>query len=198
MYTIFIGLLSRCIVARAKREDPLKLVVMSATMRVSDFLENSRLFKRKPGFVHIPARQFPVQIHFSKVTPPSYMQAAIKKVIQIHKKLPPGGILVFVTGQQEVLSVVKQLKKICPDSDDLPLSQSHSKRNSKNKPQLKCISLDDVNPFPKEVQHESNSEDSEDEEDGELGVDTSGLEPMHILPLYSMLPIDEQKKVWKD
>lgn len=103
LYTdLLIGLLSRCVRIRKKRNDPLKLIIMSATMRVEDFVDNSLLFSTKPRLIHVPTRQFPVQTHFSKVTPQNYILAAYKKVVQIHKKLPPGGILIFVTGQQEV------------------------------------------------------------------------------------------------
>ena len=36
---------------RQKRGNPLKLVIMSATMRVEDFTENQRLFKVKPPVI---------------------------------------------------------------------------------------------------------------------------------------------------
>jgi ATP-dependent RNA helicase DHX37/DHR1 len=61
---ILIGLLSRAVNVREKRGDPLKLVVMSATMRVEDFKDNRHLFKTSPAFVHVPTRQYPVQVHF--------------------------------------------------------------------------------------------------------------------------------------
>lgn len=106
LYTdLLIGLLSRCVHIRKKRNDPLKLVIMSATMRVEDFVENAILFRSPPRLIHVPTRQFPVQVHFSKFTPENYLVAAYKKVVQIHRKLPPGGILIFLTGQQEVSKI---------------------------------------------------------------------------------------------
>jgi HrpA-like RNA helicase len=50
---------------------PLKLVVMSATLKVEDFTNNTRLFPRvedKPALVTVPGRTYPVSIHHSKVT----------------------------------------------------------------------------------------------------------------------------------
>ena len=50
---------------------PLKLVVMSATLKVEDFTNNSRLFPRiedKPALVTVPGRTYPVSIHHSKIT----------------------------------------------------------------------------------------------------------------------------------
>lgn len=60
---------------------PLKLIIMSATMRTSDFTENSRLFARPPPVLSVPARQFPVTIHFAKHTElDDYLATAVRKV----------------------------------------------------------------------------------------------------------------------
>lgn len=50
----------------------------------------------------IESRQFPVTIHFNKHTHSDYLKEAYRKTVKIHTRLPEGGILVFVTGQQEV------------------------------------------------------------------------------------------------
>jgi ATP-dependent RNA helicase DHX37/DHR1 len=96
---------------------PLKLIIMSATMRVQDFVENKRLFPPHlypagpPPVINVPTRQFPVVVHFSKRTETEdYIGSACRKTVRIHKELPPGGILVFVTGQREVHQVVARLK----------------------------------------------------------------------------------------
>ena len=48
---ILIGLLSRIVAYRWKKEDPLRLVIMSATLRINDFLDNESLFgKSSPVF----------------------------------------------------------------------------------------------------------------------------------------------------
>jgi DEAD/DEAH box helicase len=69
---VLIGLVSKSLVLRrqAKEEGSLpdlKLVIMSATLRVEDFTSN-RLFSTTPAVVRIPGRNFPVTIHHSKVT----------------------------------------------------------------------------------------------------------------------------------
>jgi len=46
---------------------PLKLIIMSATLRVEDFNSN-RLFPSLPAVVKVPGRNFPVTIHHSKAT----------------------------------------------------------------------------------------------------------------------------------
>ncbi|XP_055542189.1 probable ATP-dependent RNA helicase kurz isoform X2 [Wyeomyia smithii] len=115
VYTdILVGLLSRIVVLRAKKGNPLKLIIMSATLRVKDFTENHYLFSKIPPVVNVESRQFPVTVHFSKTTAVDYIRESILKTIKIHTKLPEGGILVFLTGQKEVNYVVKKLRKAFP------------------------------------------------------------------------------------
>lgn len=113
---ILIGLLSRIIQLRHKKNIPLKLIIMSATLRTEDFTKNVRLFKDPPPVIKVDARQFPVTVHFNKVTADDYVREALLKTIKIHTKLPDGGILVFVTGQQEVKYLVKKLRNLFPYS----------------------------------------------------------------------------------
>lgn len=62
--------------------------------------------------IHVHARQYPVGVHFAKKTEmEDYVGAAYKKVVQIHKRLPEGGVLVFLTGQQEIETLCKRLRE---------------------------------------------------------------------------------------
>ncbi|EFA81717.1 DEAD/DEAH box helicase [Heterostelium album PN500] len=123
---ILIGLLSRIVPMRKKlwmnyrknggeRYTPLKIVVMSATLRVEDFTKNSNLFSLVPPVINIPTRQYPVTIHFNKKTVlDNYIDEAYRKVLKIHRRLPPGGVLVFVTGRQEVEELCTKLRRAHP------------------------------------------------------------------------------------
>jgi ATP-dependent RNA helicase DHX37/DHR1 len=84
---------------------------MSATLRVSDFTHNTLLFKEPPPVINVSARQHPVTMHFSRRTQPDYLAEAYKKVCKIHARLPPGGVLVFLTGQNEIMTLCKRLEK---------------------------------------------------------------------------------------
>jgi hypothetical protein len=69
---VLIGLMSKALVLRkhARQEGSLpglKLVIMSATLRVEDFTAN-RLFETPPVVVRVPGRAHPVTIHHSKAT----------------------------------------------------------------------------------------------------------------------------------
>ncbi|RZC64146.1 hypothetical protein C5167_025884 [Papaver somniferum] len=103
---------------------PLRVILMSATLRVEDF-SGTKIFTQPPPVIEVPTRQYPVTIHFSKRTDViDYIGQAFKKVMAIHKRLPPGGILVFVTGQREVDDLSK---KLCAPLKEL-----------KNRNKLKC------------------------------------------------------------
>lgn len=77
---VLLGLLSLALPLRRRAAEegslpPLKLVVMSATLRVEDFTNNTRLFpvgddgeQHKPALVTVTGRTHPVSIHHSKVT----------------------------------------------------------------------------------------------------------------------------------
>ena len=117
---ILIGLLSRIVRIRAAPEKfpklslpsfPLKIIIMSATLRVSDFTENAILFPVPPPVVSVDARRFPVTIHYNKRTPiGAHLAAAKKKVLKIHSSSPQGAILVFLTGEAEIIQLVNELR----------------------------------------------------------------------------------------
>jgi len=60
---------------------PLKLIIMSATLRVEDFAANTKLFPTPPPIIRVPARQYPVTVHFCRRTELyDYAGAAFGKV----------------------------------------------------------------------------------------------------------------------
>ena len=103
--------------SRPTCSQPLRLIIMSATLRISDFVENTTLFATPPPVIKVPARQFPVTVHFNRRTVSDYVSEAIRKASKIHARLPPGGILIFLTGQNEISGVCKRLEeKYGPES----------------------------------------------------------------------------------
>lgn len=135
---ILIGMLSRCVRFRQKEnaKDPratkkLKLIIMSATLRVADFSENTNLFNVPPPVINVESRQYPVADHFNKKTPYDYQEEAFKKACKIHQKLPKGGILIFMTGQQEILQMCKKLRKEFPFPDEVN-KKKNNRRGKKN------------------------------------------------------------------
>jgi pre-mRNA-splicing factor ATP-dependent RNA helicase DHX38/PRP16 len=81
----------------ARRRD-LKLIVTSATMNADKF---ANFFGNVPIFT-IPGRTFPVDVMFAKTPQEDYVDAAVKQTLAIHLSHPPGDILVFMTGQEDI------------------------------------------------------------------------------------------------
>ncbi|KAL4877535.1 P-loop containing nucleoside triphosphate hydrolase protein [Aspergillus karnatakaensis] len=91
---VLFGLLKKTL----KRRPDLRLIVTSATLDADKF---SEYFYGCPIF-SIPGRTFPVEIMYSKEPESDYLDAALITVMQIHLTEPPGDMLLFLTGQEEI------------------------------------------------------------------------------------------------
>mmetsp|Transcript_31695 Transcript_31695/g.45005 ORF Transcript_31695/g.45005 Transcript_31695/m.45005 type:complete len:542 (+) Transcript_31695:1882-3507(+) len=52
--------------------------------------------------LRIPGRTFPVETFFAKSVQEDYVMGAVKQALQIHYNSPPGDILIFMTGQEDI------------------------------------------------------------------------------------------------
>ncbi|KAG8777526.1 putative ATP-dependent RNA helicase DHR1 [Ceratobasidium sp. 428] len=214
---VLIGVLSRVVTLREKmwREGkegvkPLRLIIMSATLRLADFAQNSTLFPTPPPIINITTRQHPVTVHFDRRTQGDYIRAAETKVAKIHARLPPGGVLVFMTGQREIVELCKRLGK--------RFGKGKAEKE-REKERVEGMDAGEGVVESEEVElgdrkddiHEGedgdaenadeealDSDDEEEQENRELQIDTEQSDvPMHIVPLYSLLPSDKQMKVFE-
>uniref|UniRef100_A0A0N5AH93 RNA helicase n=1 Tax=Syphacia muris TaxID=451379 RepID=A0A0N5AH93_9BILA len=92
----------------ARFRPDLKLLISSATLDAEKF---STFFDDAPIF-RIPGRRFPVDIYYTKAPEADYIDAAMVSVLQIHLTQPlPGDILVFLTGQEEIETLMESLNE---------------------------------------------------------------------------------------
>eukprot|EP00929_Paragymnodinium_shiwhaense_P026175 TRINITY_DN15610_c0_g1_i1.p1 TRINITY_DN15610_c0_g1~~TRINITY_DN15610_c0_g1_i1.p1 ORF type:complete len:711 (-),score=220.61 TRINITY_DN15610_c0_g1_i1:157-2289(-) len=101
-----------------KRRPDLKVVVMSATM---DAQKMQGYFDDAP-LLNIPGRTHPVEIFYTQDPERDYLEAAIRTVVQIHNAEPEGDVLLFLTGEEEIESACRALRKESmryPDAGDL-------------------------------------------------------------------------------
>lgn len=91
---VLFGLLKKTLI----RRPDLRLIVTSATLDAEKF---SNYFNECPIFT-IPGRTFPVEILYTKEPESDYLDAALITVMQIHLSEPPGDVLLFLTGQEEI------------------------------------------------------------------------------------------------
>lgn len=88
----------------------LKVIIASATL---DSMKFSKFFNNCP-VINVPGRSFPVEIIYSEILETDYISTVLDKIILIHCTEPPGDILVFLTGQEEidtVCDILNQKKK---------------------------------------------------------------------------------------
>ena len=81
-----------------KRRPDLKLIVTSATLDAEKF---SKYFFGCPIFT-IPGRTYPVEILYTKEPESDYLDASLITIMQIYLSEPPGDILLFLRGQEEI------------------------------------------------------------------------------------------------
>ena len=206
---ILIGMVSRIVDLRAtmSREaetiKPLKLVIMSATLRITDFLENPNLFRNStPPLIQAEGRQYPVTIHFTRRTQRDYLDEAFEKVRKGHRKLPPGGILVFLTGQNEITALAKRLNEALANSKG-DQSNGHKVRISASEGPLESEDLELGNnaagrdDLEGDEESDGDSFDGEDDQDFEVDDSTPASSKVHILPLYSQLQTKDQLRVFE-
>jgi ATP-dependent RNA helicase DHX37/DHR1 len=158
---------------------PLRVVIMSATMQVDEFLESSH-FKPKPGFVKVEARQYPVTVYHTKRTYSDHIEEAFKMICKIHRKLPDGGVLVFLTGKREINYLCNKLTQEFEE-------HSEEKYQMKEKNKIEEIKVDES----KTIEDQIADEESENNEDDQVSYKGAV-----ILPLYSSLSQENQMKVF--
>ncbi|XP_036041718.1 probable ATP-dependent RNA helicase DHX35 isoform X3 [Onychomys torridus] len=112
LYTdIAIGLLKKI----QKKRGDLRLIVASATLdaeKFQDFFnqnETSDPARDTCVILTVEGRTFPVDIFYLQSPVPDYIKATVDTVVKIHQTEGDGDILAFLTGQEEVETVVSML-----------------------------------------------------------------------------------------
>jgi len=224
---LLIGMLSKIVPARMKKSEqyphpkPLKLVIMSATLNIEDFL-HEKLFSSglRPPIVQAEGRQHKVTTHFALKSRADYIEEVIAKVKRGHRKLPRGGILVFLTGQNEIKHVLSRLRA--------DIVRSSNKTSDTMLPRMRISAMeaplemddvefgtfersaviendDDIDILVDEDEADQEFEISDEEEDEPALLATTSdhsknrepYDTVHLLPLYSQLPTKEQLRVFE-
>lgn len=120
---VLLGLLKKI----QRRRPELRLIIASATLEarsIAAFFDMSAEKRaqaqaqahdeaspsKKPAIMSIEGRSFTVQTFYVEEPVSDYVRAAVSTVISIHKLEPPGDILVFLTGQDEVDEAVQLMQ----------------------------------------------------------------------------------------
>ena len=182
---------------------PLRLIIMSATLRVSEFSEN-KIFSGllKPRIVEISSRQYPVHIYHSKKTENDYINEAFKYCCKIHSRLPEGNVIVFLTGKREILDLCKKLKDEFSGINNIIENESEIKnKDNYNIIEEKKDENDNKNDEIKteeKKEEEKIVEEIDKNENNIIQEDKKNYSPVVVLPLYSSMEPDEQMKIYQE
>ena len=182
---------------------PLRLIIMSATLRVSEFSEN-KIFSGllKPRIVEISSRQYPVHIYHSKKTENDYINKAFKYCCKIHSKLPEGNVIVFLTGKREILDLCKKLRDEFSGINNIIENESEIKnKDNDNIIEEKKNENDNKNDEIKTEEKKDEEKIVEEIDKNENNIvqeDKRNYSPVVVLPLYSSMEPDEQMKIYQE
>lgn len=129
---------------------PLRLIIMSATISVNDFVEN-KIFRvvQIPRVFQIEARQYEVKVFQTKKTNFDYTEEAYNSICKIHRNLPSGGVLVFLTGKKEINDLCRKLQQTF-ERDVIIKSASSSNKEGKQS-NLKDINKEGIKEDAKNI-----------------------------------------------
>ncbi len=131
--TIHTDVLFGLMKAAVQKRNDLKLIVSSATLDSVKFSEYFFTNFYAPIFT-IPGRMLPVEILYTKEPETDYLDACLITVMQIHLTEPPGDILVFLTGQEEIDTaceiLFERMKSLGPEAPELLILFSFTKGNA--------------------------------------------------------------------
>ncbi|CEO99196.1 hypothetical protein PBRA_001102 [Plasmodiophora brassicae] len=102
---VLLGLLNKI---RKKRPE-LRVVVASATIDTDLFCA---FFGGDTVAVGIGGAQYPVDVVYLDTPTRNYIDRAVQTVVDIHRRMPPGDVLVFLPGRSEVDEVVSRIKDV--------------------------------------------------------------------------------------
>lgn len=191
---LLLSFLSRSVIMRRQKHDQfgyLKLIVMSATLDVDGILSGQNPLFPNPPVISVPARQFPITIHFAKRTYDDYVEEAFRKVAQIHRRLPPGGILIFLSGREEIERLCTKLRDEFGNRKiqiDLSAPQPQSQHT---------LPAEDQTNEVKQSESIPTATTKDDDDNRNRKPSTSVHLRLQVLPFYSLLPEPQQRRVFQ-
>ncbi|KLO17295.1 P-loop containing nucleoside triphosphate hydrolase protein [Schizopora paradoxa] len=126
----------------------LKVIIMSATLDAEKF---SRFFGNAK-IIYVKGRQHPVKIYHTVTGQNDFVDAALRTFFQIHVDQPPGDVLIFLPGQEDIESLEKSISSyasqlplgksrvvVCPFYASMPQDKQNKVFSPTTNGQRKCI-----------------------------------------------------------
>ena len=186
---VLLGLLKK---VRRKRP-ALRLVIASATLDAEAFATffdegvgpDGRPTDKSTAIVTLRGSGVhPVAWHFASEPVSDYLAQAVETVLQIHAHQPPGDVLLFLTGQQEVDAAVTLLRERAHDSVSHSAARKEQQQQQQQQQQQKGGGGHGGGHGGAQLKHT------------ELLYGLGGL-TLHVLPLYSGLGSEQQLRAFE-
>ncbi|CAF1230623.1 unnamed protein product [Adineta ricciae] len=118
---LLFGAMKLCI----QRRFDIRLIIMSATLDEKLLIN---YFDGEP-MIEIPGRIFPIEDIYAMEDAENHVDEAINKVLEIHRSQPPGDILVFLTGQDEIDRAIDEVTRSIDAPESAIVLPLHGKLN---------------------------------------------------------------------
>ncbi len=105
---ILLGLLKKI----RKRRPELRIIISSATLLAEEFLSffsGEETVSSVGKIISLEGRMYPVDLLYLEEPAEDYLETAVKTVLDIHGSEPDGDILVFLTGREEIDTVIQMI-----------------------------------------------------------------------------------------
>jgi len=108
---ILLGLLTEAVKKRRSTANPLRVVIMSATLTIESFRQFFVQSSISNNYISIPGRAFPVSIWYTQSVEHDYVEASVCTILQVNEDeaKKDGDILVFLPGQDDIEAVSSSL-----------------------------------------------------------------------------------------
>ncbi|THC92000.1 hypothetical protein EYZ11_008530 [Aspergillus tanneri] len=184
-----------------------RIVELRKTMSEEDPSVKPLKLVGPPPLVQAEGRQYPVTVHFSRRTHRDYVDEMFRKVSRGHRKLPSGGMLVFLTGQNEIRHLSKRLKQAFKPTQRGDVAQAKVQLSANDAP----LEAEDLDIGGTDLSLSNLADEGEDSDFEITGLDDPEIDEgfdlgeeamnsstrVHVLPLYSQLPTKEQLRVFE-
>ncbi|KAK9484187.1 P-loop containing nucleoside triphosphate hydrolase protein [Lipomyces starkeyi] len=96
-----------CILKKViRKRNDLRLIISSATLQAEEFVN---YFGPDTKVISIEGKSFPVDILYLSEPTENYVEKTIRTILDIHNEEPEGDILAFLTGRDEIKTVVEAI-----------------------------------------------------------------------------------------
>lgn len=108
---LLLGLLTEAVKKRRSTANPLRVVIMSATLTIESFRQFFVQSSISNNYISIPGRAFPVSIWYTQSVEHDYVEASVCTILQVNddEAKRDGDILVFLPGQDDIEAVSSSL-----------------------------------------------------------------------------------------